>query len=374
MQAAAMENIDALIRGAAIGVALVVAAAVLRARPKDRAAFIGLCFSASAVGYLLWGSPNLPAWPRAVHALVGIPALCAPFFFWALARSVFEDGFRLRASHWLILAVIILAGVAQSVLPGIRFPWLPPSLRIAFRLLSLALVAHALWLVGRGRRADLVERRYRIRVVFLAGGGIATAAILVVAMLYAPVDQWPPAARLAEAAALLLLNLMVGLALLRLDEDFLPSSAAAAPQLQLARDAGGGLTICTDARIGPDADLLTRLDKLMGRDKAWQEAGLTIADVARRAAIPEYRLRRLINQRLGFRNFTAFLNEYRLSAAAAQLADPTQARIPVLTIALELGWGSIGPFNRAFRARFGMTPTEFRRKPPAPSENPSPIS
>ena len=367
-----MEDIDALIRGAAIGVALVVVAAVLRARrPKDRAAFIGLCFSASAIGYLLWGSPNLPAWPRAVHALIGIPALCAPFFFWALTRSVFEDGFRLRAWHWLVLAVIILAGVAQSVLPGIRFPWLPPALRIAFRLLSLALVAHALWLVGRGRRADLVERRYRVRVVFLTGGGIATAAILVVAMLYAPVNQWPPAARLAEAAALLLLNLVVGLALLRLDEDFISPGAAAA-QLQLARDAGGALTIRADARVGPDADLLARLDTLMGRDRAWQEAGLTIADMARRAAIPEYRLRRLINQRLGFRNFTAFVNEYRLSAAAARLADPAQARIPVLTIALELGWGSIGPFNRAFRARFGMTPTEFRRKPPPNGENPSP--
>jgi len=33
----------------------------------------------------------------------------------------------------------------------------------------------------------------------------------------------------------------------------------------------------------------------------------------------------------------------------------------VLTIALEAGYGSIGPFNRAFRERFGMTPTEYRR-------------
>jgi AraC-like DNA-binding protein len=55
------------------------------------------------------------------------------------------------------------------------------------------------------------------------------------------------------------------------------------------------------------------------------------------------------------------LNEYRLAAAATQLADVEKIRTPVLTIALDLGWGSIGPFNRAFRARFGTTPTEFRR-------------
>ncbi|MBS0401235.1 MAG: helix-turn-helix domain-containing protein [Proteobacteria bacterium] len=34
--------------------------------------------------------------------------------------------------------------------------------------------------------------------------------------------------------------------------------------------------------------------------------------------------------------------------------------LPILSIALECGYGSIGPFNRAFRQRFGMTPTEYR--------------
>jgi AraC-like DNA-binding protein len=32
----------------------------------------------------------------------------------------------------------------------------------------------------------------------------------------------------------------------------------------------------------------------------------------------------------------------------------------VLTIALDCGYGSIGPFNRAFKARFGVTPSQFR--------------
>jgi AraC-like DNA-binding protein len=32
-----------------------------------------------------------------------------------------------------------------------------------------------------------------------------------------------------------------------------------------------------------------------------------------------------------------------------------------LTIARDAGFGSIGPFNRAFKADTGGTPTEFRR-------------
>ncbi|NYZ16807.1 AraC family transcriptional regulator, partial [Azospirillum sp. RWY-5-1] len=92
-----------------------------------------------------------------------------------------------------------------------------------------------------------------------------------------------------------------------------------------------------------------------------RNTGLTVGALAAQVGVPEYRLRRLINGRLGHRNFAAFLNAHRLEAAATRLADAAQARTPVLTIALDLGYGSIGPFNRAFRARFGTTPTEHRR-------------
>jgi len=41
----------------------------------------------------------------------------------------------------------------------------------------------------------------------------------------------------------------------------------------------------------------------------------------------------------------------------------------VLTIALDLGYGSLGPFNRAFKEMTGMTPTAYREKTiPANSE------
>lgn len=55
------------------------------------------------------------------------------------------------------------------------------------------------------------------------------------------------------------------------------------------------------------------------------------------------------------------MNRYRIDEAKAALADPSQKEVPVLTIAMDAGFQSIGPFNRAFKARAGMTPTEFRR-------------
>ena len=69
----------------------------------------------------------------------------------------------------------------------------------------------------------------------------------------------------------------------------------------------------------------------------------------------------LINEGLGHRNFNAFLNRYRIEEAKAALADPTQKDVPIVTIAMDCGFKSLGPFNRAFKVDTGQTPSEFRR-------------
>jgi AraC-like DNA-binding protein len=96
-------------------------------------------------------------------------------------------------------------------------------------------------------------------------------------------------------------------------------------------------------------------------ERIHRQEGLTIAMLAAKIDLPEYRLRQVINEGLGYRNFNAFLNRYRLDEAKAALADPSQRDVPVLTIAIDAGFQSIGPFNRAFKAETGRTPTEFRR-------------
>jgi AraC-like DNA-binding protein len=351
-----MSDVDALVRGAAIGITLVLEAAFLRSRRSKSQTIIGLLYAAGVIGYILWSDPARADWPRWLTSIIGILALSCPFFFWALARSIFEDDFQIRGVHWALLATIIVAGVAQSVLPGIRFPWLPVGLRAVFRLLSLGLVLHVFWLVFTGGRIDLVEARARLRFGFLVIAGTGCAVVLLTALFYAPAVARPAPVRLGEALALFVVTFAFAGVLLRVRPEFLlPEPVTAAATIE-------AVGTVTPTPFDPDAAALERLDSLMRRDAVWRETGLTIGTLAERAQLPEYRLRRLINGRLGFRNFTAYLNEYRLAAAAARLGDPREIRIPVLTIALDLGWGSIGPFNRAFRARFGVTPTEYRQQ------------
>ena len=117
-----------------------------------------------------------------------------------------------------------------------------------------------------------------------------------------------------------------------------------------------------DARADPaDSHDLARLQSVMGAE-GWRREGLTIGELAGELEVPEHRLRRLINQRLGHRNFAEFVNGHRIEAAKARLGDPREARTTVASIAFDLGYGSLGPFNRAFRSATGVTPTDYRRE------------
>ena len=112
----------------------------------------------------------------------------------------------------------------------------------------------------------------------------------------------------------------------------------------------------------PPADRLTlqRIEAAMAGE-LWRREGLTIGGMADQIGVPEHRLRRAINKDLGYRNFSAFVNGYRIDAAKAALAEPENAQRTILEIAFDCGFASLAPFNRAFRARTGTSPRDFRR-------------
>lgn len=105
------------------------------------------------------------------------------------------------------------------------------------------------------------------------------------------------------------------------------------------------------------ADRLMRLLKTEGIDS---EPDLRIGDVAARLGEPEYRVSHCIGAALGFANFNRLINHHRVERAKARLTDPAETG-SILEIAFDCGFGSIGPFNRAFKDQVGSTPRAFRR-------------
>ena len=134
--------------------------------------------------------------------------------------------------------------------------------------------------------------------------------------------------------------------------DLFPAAAKVAPAVIFSPQA---------VEDAADQKLIGALMRLMADERIYRRDNVSIGALATKLSIPEYRLRRLINQRLGYRNFNVFLNNHRIEEAKAALSDPTQAEVPVITIAMDAGFQSLGPFNRAFKAVTGVTPTEYRR-------------
>jgi AraC-like DNA-binding protein len=164
-------------------------------------------------------------------------------------------------------------------------------------------------------------------------------------------------AYVVNAALLAGVTAAIFLAMIRISvDDLFPASVVVTPP----STAGVALVTVPETNAA-DQKLVDALLRLMADERIYRHENLTIGTLATKLSVPEYRLRRLINQRLGYRNFNTFLNNHRIEEAKAALADPTQAEVPVITIALDAGFQSLGPFNRAFKATTGVTPSEYRR-------------
>jgi AraC-like DNA-binding protein len=321
---------------------------LVQARRRDHVARIGAALAASLAAFMLTSMPGAAA--RFGAFIFPLTALCAthPVWFWLFCGSLFNDGFRLRGRHVACIAAMALAGVAYQLAPSGMSSTLLRALGGAFGLASLSFVALGALAICAGGRGDLDERRRRIR----AWVGPAVSVYLVVVVV---VQAWVLYAGGSTPKPLVLVNLamidaLAALALLsfvRLRVVNWLDLADPAPAL--------------DALSRLERGVLDRLNHRLVLERLYAREGLTIAGLAELLGTQEHVLRRVINRGLGFRNFNDFLHTHRLRDASARLGDPASRRVPVLTVALDAGYGSIGPFNRAFRDRFGVTPTEYRR-------------
>ena len=340
-----MSIIEASLRGGAFALLLLLATQFLRDGGKATAARYAALFVLGAAANLVRTAPifedHKDLWLIPFRLLAnGNPAV-----FWALASALFDDDFTLSwryVAAWIGLVVLNLIGLYA----GGAHPYL------AANTLALVCIVLALWTAIAGRAGDLIEARRRLRVFFLVTVGLYTAATIVSAILLHGGPGYGAFTSL-DATGNLVIAFGFAVVLLTLSSEalFLPTpTMPSRPTPEAATP--------DDPR---EAALLASLRREMEENRAYRDDALGIAALAARLGVPEYRLRRLINQRLGHRNFAGFLNGYRINEAMAALADPSQVEVPILTIALDTGFGSIGPFNRAFRARTGMTPSDYRR-------------
>lgn len=339
------EQVDLMARGGSIALLALWSWILLRDHRGQLAAKLAVVMVLAIICYLVVTIEPFPrgSIPSLVLALCGSST---PGIFWLFAKAWFNDEKHIRRRD---LALVALAAVnilvMQTSFPAGGIVNLIAG--ILFRVSMLAFAAAGLWEAWRGREGDLIEsrRRLRPRLVATVGAYVVLIALIEIAVHNLGMPHWLIS---IVNSSIVVITFMFCAAMFGMR------------QADLFGPVVGGRTVTAKPAI--DIPLAEKLQCHMARELAWRDEGLSIAALAGQLGEQEYRLRRVINGQLGHRNFAAFLNGYRITEVKAALADPAQKDVPIITIALDAGFGSLGPFNRAFREAEGMTPSEFRAR------------
>lgn len=294
----------------------------------------------------VFGAALGPAYP-----LLAVMTCATCSVFWLTARALFRRTFEFGRFAAIILAGIFIPTIfdqaAQAMGAG---RWVGErfiagtsdrldGVQILFSSLALAL-AFREGVKGWGPRLSRRERQ--MRLLFLISFGCCVA-VCVFLLDHGRLDVISPdvTATIQAACALTILTTMTIILRYRLRNP-LPAPARLNPSTE-------------------DVDLGRRIRKLV-ESGAYLDADLKVADIARRLQERDYKVSRAIAAGLGEANFNRFVNRFRVDHAKAMLRDPAFTDRSILDIALESGFASLGPFNRAFRDATGQTPREYRRE------------
>ncbi|PIB92311.1 AraC family transcriptional regulator [Caulobacter sp. FWC2] len=264
---------------------------------------------------------------------------------WLLVRALFQPA-KPRPAHWpLGLVLILVASGAVLRLYGDSPAPLPRMVGNFGGLVSSALLLLAAIEPVKSLTPEMGQNERRFRIAFATG----YMALLTVAVIW--VDRAPSGGATAQWR-MMIKSACAATALLGMASAiWYRRRHPLLPRQHLSRR----------GRTADASGLSASLENLMAQDAIYTRHSLKVADLARCLGEPEYKITQCITGPLGFRNFNQMTNHFRIEEAKRRLADPAYDHLPILTIAYDCGFGSIGPFNRAFKAEVGLTPQQFRR-------------
>ena len=299
-----------------------------------------ICVAALFAGY----APEPLHPPEPIYGLVRFLDIPHLVFVWLFALSLYDSSFQLRYQHVVIgvlycLPIVWLRleyyGLAASV-PG----WV----LIYGSLTSVALMAHLCFVTLNGRSDDLLAARRASRLYFIL-------MIVFVAVAAAIIDPLPSHVWGIDRHTAKMLSIWPAIC----------SGVIWLVALNQRAAHFGNHPRSARVQEADDGALKDALAGIMRDDEVYREPGLTISVLARRLGVSQHKLRALINTELGYANFSAYLNTYRIEAVKKALARRETQHLPILTIAMESGFNSLSTFNSAFKMLEGVTPSAYRK-------------
>jgi AraC-like DNA-binding protein len=339
-------DFDMMVRGGSLALLALWSWLLVRDHWSALPARLAVAMNFAVACHIVATVPGLAPFGFVLNWVIELGSVTVPVLFWLFARTWFDDENRIGWRSWALVPICMVLLILVENNLGSRSLLFAVS-AATLRIFMFGFAIAGLWVAWKGRDNDLVDHRRRLRIQMV--GAVGAYVVLTNAVEIAVFNGFAPEILrpfLQMGILALTFGFCVAMFGLRRGDLLGPAQTAESAALPVVVD---------------DA-LAARLIAHMEDEKPYRDETMTVARLAGQLGEPEYRLRRLINGQLGHRNFAAFLNGYRLAEVKAALADPVQRQVPILTIALDAGFGSLGPFNRAFREATGMTPSTFRQR------------
>jgi AraC-like DNA-binding protein len=349
IETSVIPHIDFFIRYACIGQLLLLIAYLFykpyRTQSSFRAQIIPLMLALGVAAYLLLTAPYSPRPQGFIRSILLMFTHTMPVFLWLHGKQLFDDEFNLQ--RWPIGGKVALVLLACFYIYVFLIRGGGGHFQMASHIIALMFIVHLLLSVIATWRSDLVEQRRVARFWFVLLVGLFFLMLDLVELSNTRLNRHQIFMLMNASICLIGTSVTAGLLFfhelsIKPEPVFISDPIPEAPRY---------------SRLIPQENALAKKLHLFIEDEGYLQPDLTISKLAEHLGCAEHHLRKQINQSLGYTNFNAFLNHYRIEAACKRLVETS---LPVLTIALDVGFGSIASFNRAFKDIVGITPTVYR--------------
>ncbi len=340
--------LEAAIRFVSIGFYIATAIVIFRFR-ASAARIAGTLAYLSKAPHTILHFPPLIALMGPFIPAITIAATMGAALTWLFALELYGDPGRFDRRRLIPVLLVFIIVIAAVFSKGV----VAKALWLLHAFMTVVLMAHLITVLVRSWRNDLVEwRRLVATPVFLISAvySISLGFIQTVEAF----NNVPRQPSLFNASVLLFSSALAIIVFGQFGAVLFGDEAEpVATSTKSKRQAPATLSFS-------DANLTQALETLMQTEKLYRTQNLRITTLALRLRVPEHKLRQLLNYSLGYRNFNAYIAHWRIGEAKEALRDPEQAPVPISTIAIDSGFQSLAPFNRAFKGETGMTPSQYR--------------
>ena len=287
-------------------------------------------FSICVTSYIILVMPVTQSAPLPFQQIFRMLAISALFLLWMISHRLFSNSLATPAWAWLVLltyTTLRLLGSSDEVigheLQGLSlvvFNYLPQTIMLAF-------CAHAMVLALQAVSNERAEPAHNLPVAFVLTMGLLISLIVASGFL----ASLPGIVHIYAISVIFVHALFFNMFIFRLQET--------STHLTTTRERLSRANIRTFYSRA-DKTFYEQLNATLETDLLYASADLTIKTLADTMQVREYMLRRFINQKLGYRNFNQFLNEFRVGKAIDILKESGESSAKISSIALDVGYAS----------------------------------